>query len=961
MSGITSSTGLFSGIDSASLIEQLLAIDARPKQQAQARKAGLQLQQTAYLDLNSRLASIRDIAKSFRVDKALRSQSATSSNADVLTASADTTASAGVYSFIVDRLVSTQQSLSRGFADKASTGLNAGTFSFESSKARLDRDQYLADLKGGAGVSRGKIVISDATNTSATVDLSKAVTVQDVLDAINSNGTAKVKAKIVDDKLVITDTSGGAGTLKITDGADSQTATSLGIASTAVGGAITSSALTSASNSTTLGSLNDGNGVLIKNSVGLSNSQFSILEFGGSSININLGDVYITDPDDNTKLKLSKGPVTTLGDAVTRINEQLAAGGASHITASIAADGKRLQIVNANGDEVQIADTGGGSTAKDLGIAGDSFGGTLSGRRIVGGLNTSLLSTLNGGAGIAGDGAINLTTRDGFTASFSINADSTLSDVINAIQTAGGTTAGGVQRITASLNPNGTGLVITDNTGSTTSNLKITGTNGDDTAAALGISTGAAGVATNTVKGNNLQRQYMSGATLLSSFNNGKGLGTGTIRISDSTGATQSIAINSDLKTVDDLLGRLNTFGGLAITARINANGDGIEIFEKAGTNGLSKIKITDVSGSVAKSLNLAGEASGTGSSNKVDGSYERKLTFDPTDTLQKIADKINSAGVGVSASIIQDGTGSTPFRLSLTATNTGRSGRVLIDSGAFDLGLQALEAGEDSRVFFGASDPAKAVAVTSNSNTLDSLLAGVKIDLKSKSATPVNLTVSRDISVVEKKLNEFITAFNGTIDRLNTQTKYDPETKSSGPLLGDSTALSIRSALYSAVQSRPLGVSGNYQNFASIGITVGSGGKLALNSDTFRKALADDPANVEDLLSGREATLAVDTVVGDGVKVLSDPNAKEVFTKQGLFSIVEELTKSFVDTTKGTLTSRKKSLDDNIKAQDARVAALDVKLENKRKILQAQFLNMEKAIGSLKSQQGSLGTITSL
>ena len=42
MAGVTSSVGLFSGIDTNSVITQLLAIDAVPNQQAQARIMQLQ-------------------------------------------------------------------------------------------------------------------------------------------------------------------------------------------------------------------------------------------------------------------------------------------------------------------------------------------------------------------------------------------------------------------------------------------------------------------------------------------------------------------------------------------------------------------------------------------------------------------------------------------------------------------------------------------------------------------------------------------------------------------------------------------------------------------------------------------------------------------------------------------------------------------------------------------------------
>lgn len=66
MSGITSSIGLISGLDTGSLINQLLAIEARPKQLAQQRILQLQGQQAALLDLNSRLSSLKTAATKFR-------------------------------------------------------------------------------------------------------------------------------------------------------------------------------------------------------------------------------------------------------------------------------------------------------------------------------------------------------------------------------------------------------------------------------------------------------------------------------------------------------------------------------------------------------------------------------------------------------------------------------------------------------------------------------------------------------------------------------------------------------------------------------------------------------------------------------------------------------------------------------------------------------------------------------
>src|SRR6185503_13324502 len=99
-------------------------------------------------------------------------------------------------------------------------------------------------------------------------------------------------------------------------------------------------------------------------------------------------------------------------------------------------------------------------------------------------------------------------------------------------------------------------------------------------------------------------------------------------------------------------------------------------------------------------------------------------------------------------------------------------------------------ERGQDSRVFYGSTDPARAVLLTSSSNTLDKVVNGVRIDLKSVSTNPVTLTVSRDTTAVETQVDDFIKSFNDLIDRIGAQSSYNVDTKKAGPLLGDSTAL---------------------------------------------------------------------------------------------------------------------------------------------------------------------------
>lgn len=964
MSGITSGTGIFSGIDSASIIDKLIEVESRPKQLAAARIVSLQQQRAAFLDINSRINSLKNAAAKFRLDKIFDKKTATSSNENVLTATTSLGAANGSYTFRVDRLVTTQQDLSRGFADRASTGLGLSTMIFESAKARLDSNVALSDLNGGAGVSRGRIVITDAAGGSATVDLSRAVTVEDVLNAINGNGTAQVTASVKNGSFVIRDNTTGTGTVTIADASGSTTATSLGLAGVAPSGkVVTGNNVYGLNVNTSLASLNDGNGVFIKGNTNSTTFASFTMNVNGTNVNINLADVYELQSGQTTPTK-TKSAVSTVGGAITRINEALSAAGFSDVTASVDATNGRLQI-NAGTRSVTIAEVSGGTTAKDLGLAATAQTGTIAGRRVLAGMNSVLATSLNGGAGVTGNGSINFTLHDGSTFSTTLDTAASLSDMLAAIEASSGTLAGGGAKVSAKLDTKGTGIIITDNT-TGSNNLVIVGQDGADTAASLGISTGQQGIAANTKSSGNLQKQYISTSTLLEKLNNGKGIGTGTFRIRDSSGAVATIDIGSDSKTIGDVINEINaaistneggTGTALTTRARINSTGDGIEIYDTGTATG--RIKIEDVTGTVGKSLNLVATATGTGvgADNKINGTFERSVTFAVGDTLDEVVRKINDAGVPVTAAVISDGAGSTPFRLALTSKFTGRDGRFIVDSGTVDLGLTNLAKGENALAFFGAGDVANAIAVTSSSNTIDSILPGIKIDLKGTSSDPLQLTVSEDSETLKSTIKEFIDAFNVTIDRINLQTKYDKDTNRKAALLGDGTVIELKSTLARIIQAPAQNLSGRYQRLADVGIKVGKDSKLELDETKFANAMATDPQAVEDLFTNRTLTENQQTEISPGVFV-NNPNFGSTFTSLGAMGQIEQLSERYVNSTSGLLTAKSNGLQTQINTQNTRISDMDVRLESKRLRLQRQFAAMESTIGKLQSQGSAISGI---
>jgi len=984
MGGITTGVGIFSGIDSASLIDQLINAQSRPLILAQTRIIQLNQQQAAYLDINSRINNFKTAAASFRLNNIFSSSAVTSSNESVLTASSSNNAVPGSYNFIVDRLVSSQQLLSRGFADEDSSAIGLDSLTFETPAARLDSNTDLSALNNGNGIARGVITVNNGTS-NVEVDISRAGTVQEVLDAFNQ--VSGISARVENDKFVID------GLTSISEEPGADILSSLGLDGTISSGTLTGSSVYELTGTTSLGAINDGRGVEIRDASGISVTDFNFVidsDADGNpddEIGIRIGVIegQLSDDDGNLLFEddgitpingVLEGAVSTIDGVIERINTQLSDAGYAEFTASINTTTGGIDIVDSLGRNFDVENLTSGtgnsareySTASDLGLEGSYTGGTASGQRIFAGLNTKLVSSINGGSGLDGtDGILNFTTRD-VTSGFSVDVSglSDINDVINAINDAADAAAGGAGLgVRVSINDLGTGLSVVDNTtgGGT---FSIAGTGGADAAAALGI-TGS--TTENTIGGSNLQIAYISNSTLISELNNGQGVGTGEFEIVDSYGNRATINLSNSIKTVGDLLDEINDASvvdpdnpseqiSLRINASINANGDGISIVENllasdGGVNGTQAIRIADLDGTSAEKLGIAGEASGVDAANFITGSEERVVEFDPDATLEDIRNAIDAANVGVSASIINTGAGASPFRLSLASERSGEEGRFLIDSGDFDLGLSVLDEGNDARVFFGSSDAATGVLLTSSVNSLDGVIQGVTLNLTSTSDEVVQISVSRDSGAIETKIEEFITAFNSIIEGIDFRTRYDDETEEKGVLLGDSTMLNLRNSMFSVLRRENDGFDDTFNTLLEVGIKIGSGGKIELDSEKFREAYASDPDAVEALFTQRELDDNDD----------NDPNTidEPTFSQLSVLGQLEEFADSYVTTIGGVLQNRTNAFASQIELQEDRIENIQASLERKRQVLQAQFLAMEQAIASFQSQGSSLSQLAAL
>jgi flagellar hook-associated protein 2 len=894
MASVTAGTGLVSGLNYTEIVESLIALDKAPVNLLTTDLNNRKNAQAAYTGLSATMLSLSLSVSALGRNSTLDSRAATSANESLVRAVADNTAVLGSYSFRPVRLAQTQRFTSAGYADLNTAKVGAGTISVKRG-GFVATDTSLDLLNGGSGVARGKIRVTDRSGVAAVVDLGGTRTVGDVIKAINDNGIASVTASVRGDSIVLTDQSGSTtGSIVVQELAGGRTAADLGILGSVAASEKIGADIVRLGGLVKLSSLNDGLGVRVSGT----QDDLRITLKDGGTIDVKLSDAK------------------TIDDVINTINND--SENSSRVTAAISGDGDRIVLTDSTGGggTLTVTALNGSKAAADLGILGsEQAGGVLTGKRVLAGLNSVLLKNLDGGAGIATPGEIQLTDRSGATATIDLTAAGSLGDVVEAINAAG-------LGIKAAVNDQGHGITLTDTTGASASNLIVADIGGGTTAADLNI---AGSVAATTIKSGDLHQTYINENTLLKTLGGGAGVSDGQFRITDRAGNSTVLNITgTSYKTVGDLLAGINA-GSAQVTATINATGDGIRITDNSGGGG--SLVVQNVGNSkTATDLRIAGTGSPT-----IDGAFVDKIEIDADDTLNDVIAKIGAGGAPITASFFNVG-GTDGFKLSISSKKSGDGGRLLIDSDTTSLNLAQTQEGLDAVVQLSNNGSAPVTFASSN-NTFSGVISGLTVDIAGVSSTSVTINVDQSSDAIVDSMNAFVKSFNSLSDSLSKQTKFDTTNNTSAILQGDQTAVGMQSALLSFISKR-YGTGGNaIRSFAQIGLTI-AGGQLSLDESKLRAAVSSNAAAVKDFFGATDA---------------------------GASAAMGKVIKSYTDSSTGVLFHKIDSLDVQQEALQARIDAINKSVEAKKTRLLNQFMILEKTLASLQTQQTALGSLATL
>ncbi len=280
---------------------------------------------------------------------------------------------------------------------------------------------------------------------------------------------------------------------------------------------------------------------------------------------------------------------------------------------------------------------------------------------------------------------------------------------------------------------------------------------------------------------------------------------------------------------------------------------------------GTYKLEVTQLA--QAQSLTTDGVASkttalGTGTLTLQVGSEDAvSITLTSSNnTLEGIRTAINASGAGVTASIVNDGSG-TPYRLVLTSDSTGTESEMTVsytsddstDAASSLFGYDGSTGNMTQTVeALDAQLTINGISITSQTNTVEDALQGVTLNL-SATGSSQTLTISQDTDAIYDAVSAFVTAYNSYVSTVDTLTSYDADADTAGELLGDSTtrriSTKLSSDLYSAVGS------GTFSYLSQLGISLEVDGTLSIDEDTLTAAITDNIDAVSEFFIGTDGT----------------------------------------------------------------------------------------------------------
>lgn len=341
------------------------------------------------------------------------------------------------------------------------------------------------------------------------------------------------------------------------------------------------------------------------------------------------------------------------------------------------------------------------------------------------------------------------------------------------------------------------------------------------------------------------------------------------------------------------------------------------------------------VTASTSSAPDAATTAVATGGSLTVNGV---DVLVTGSQTLKQLAAAINgTAGVGVTASVVQASTGHYKLVLTGAATGadkaftianhlTGGAGVAFADTDGD--GLSGNSAGDNAVSATDADITVNNVEAISGTNTFDSVIAGATLTVSKKAPdVVVGVDVVADASALKASTNTFISAYNDFVTFADNQA--NAASSGTASAIGrDPIMRQLRSQLRSALTAAT--GHGAIRYLSQLGVQLQQSGALKLTGAAFDDAVQNHAADMKALFSG----------------------------PSGLFTTLGASLTAYTQTA-GLLSSTTDRMTSEVKSFDTQIARMQNRLNQQRAALQVEFSAADSMMSTLKNQSGALTSVS--
>lgn len=401
---------------------------------------------------------------------------------------------------------------------------------------------------------------------------------------------------------------------------------------------------------------------------------------------------------------------------------------------------------------------------------------------------------------------------------------------------------------------------------------------------------------------------------------------------------TEKLSIAVDGKSLNSIVTEINN--AEALKGHVTASVVDSELVLKSVDEGKEVTLTDDKSGAIVDAVK--NDLKQNGSLYIKVGDKTESISIVESDSLSDIVDKINESD-SVSASIID-------YKLVLKSKETGDESITLTDSksGAIKdaIGMStAIPTLGDNSEF-----TVNGITVNRSSNQIDDVVSGITFTLRKEATT--TLTVSKDYSDLESKIQSVVDQYNSTMSFMQSKSKSgtpgspggEPgEASSKGDLAGDSALQRLISNLRTSVSGTISDITSQYKDASTIGIkTIDREGTLSFDKTKFHEAMDNDTKAVQNFFFSKNTSLE-DT---------------------GFANKLDGFLDYYIDDYKGIISSKQTSLESMIDTVNDKMDAFNLRMEAKEayyiKIfarLDSYMAKAESTTSYITSQMGAMNS----